>query len=90
MEKNYCLTDETEHKPETTHYIKSEDFVIKAVGSIEKFSGFKEVYNFKDNDKDVQNLPNLDKNSKLKQKKYLQTKFHKPPNRYFEAGLVKT
>ena len=75
---------------ETTYYIKSEDFLIKAVGSIEKFSGFKKVYNFKDNDKDVQNLPNLDKNSKLKQKD-ISTKqnFTKPPNRYSEAGLVK-
>ena len=75
---------------ETTYYIKSEDFLIKAVGSIEKFSGFKEVYNFKDNDKDIQNLPDLDKNSKLKQKD-ISTKqnFTKPPNRYSEAGLVK-
>ena len=31
---------------ETTYYIKSEKVLLKASGSIEKFSGFKKVYNY--------------------------------------------
>ena len=44
---------------ETTYYIKSENFLLKASGSIEKFSGFKKVYNFYEKDNEAQTLLNL-------------------------------
>ena len=75
---------------ETTYYIKSENFLLKASGSIEKFSGFKKIYNFSDKDNEVQTLPELQKNAKLNQFKIdIKQNFTKPPNRYSEAGLVK-
>ena len=47
---------------ETTYYIKSNNFLLKAVGSIKKFKGFKEIYNFSEKENnDSQNLPNLEK-----------------------------
>ena len=45
---------------ETTYYIKSENFLLKASGSIEKFSGFKTVYNFFEKDNEIQTLPELE------------------------------
>ena len=33
---------------ETTYYIKGEEILLKAGGSIEKFKGFKEVYNYQE------------------------------------------
>jgi len=75
---------------ETTYYIKSENFLLKASGSIEKFSGFKKIYNFSDKDNEVQTLPELQKDAKLNQFKIdIKQNFTKPPNRYSEAGLVK-
>ena len=39
--------------------------MLKASGSIEKFKGFKEVYNFSEKDDEIQTLPELEKNTKL-------------------------
>ena len=50
---------------ETTYYIKSENFLLKASGSIEKFSGFKKVYNYSEKDKEEQTLPELQSNDTL-------------------------
>ena len=50
---------------ETTYYIKSENFLLKASGSIEKFSGFKTVYNFFEKDNETQKLHELEVNTKL-------------------------
>ena len=75
---------------ETTYYIKSENFLLKASGSIEKFSGFKKVYNFSEKDNEIQTLPELPQNTKLDQCNIdIKQNFTKPPNRYSEAGLVK-
>ena len=75
---------------ETTYYIKSENFLLKASGSIEKFSGFKKIYNFSEKDNEIQTLPELEQNAKLNQFKIdIKQNFTKPPNRYSEAGLVK-
>ena len=75
---------------ETTYYIKSENFLLKASGSIEKFSGFKKVYNFSEKDNEIQTLPELPQNTKLDQYNIdIKQNFTKPPNRYSEAGLVK-
>ena len=75
---------------ETTYYIKSENFFIKASGSIEKFSGFKKVYNYSEKDKEAQTLPELQSNATLHQHNIdIKQNFTKPPNRYSEAGLVK-
>ncbi len=75
---------------ETTYYIKSNKFLLKAVGSIEKFKGFKKVYDFFDKKEDSQKLPELDKNKKLlKNIIEIKQNFTKPPNRYSEAGLIK-
>ena len=75
---------------ETTYYIKSENFLLKASGSIEKFSGFKKVYNFSEKNNEIQTLPELPQNTKLDQHNIdIKQNFTKPPNRYSEAGLVK-
>ena len=75
---------------ETTYYIKSENFLLKASGSIEKFSGFKKVYNYSEKDKEAQTLPELQSNATLHQHNIdIKQNFTKPPNRYSEAGLVK-
>ena len=75
---------------ETTLYIKSQNFMLKASGSIEKFSGFKKVYDYFDKNDEAQKLPDLKKNTPLT-KSILEVKqnFTKPPNRYSEAGLIK-
>ena len=49
---------------ETTYYIKGDEVLLKANGSIEKFKGFKSVYNYQDRNDDQQTLPELN----LKQK----------------------
>ncbi len=75
---------------ETTYFIKSDDFMLKAVGSIEKFEGFKKVYNFGEKEDTSQKLPDLEKNIELFEKNFsTKQNFTKPPNRYSEAGLVK-
>ncbi len=75
---------------ETTYYIKGDEVLLKSSGSIEKFKGFKSVYNYQEKHEDEQKLPELILKDKLQQSK-LETKqnFTKPPNRYSEAGLVK-
>ena len=75
---------------ETTYYIKGDEVLLKANGSIEKFKGFKSVYNYQEKDEDEQKLPELNLKDKLHQSN-IETKqnFTKPPNRYSEAGLVK-
>ena len=75
---------------ETTYYIKGDEILLKSSGSIEKFKGFKSVYNYQEKNEDEQKLPELSLKEKLHQSK-LETKqnFTKPPNRYSEAGLVK-
>ena len=75
---------------ETTFFIKSQNFTLKASGSIEKFSGFKKVYDYFDKNDEAQKLPDLKKNTPLI-KSILEVKqnFTKPPNRYSEAGLIK-
>ena len=50
---------------ETTYYIKGENFLLKASGSIEKFSGFKSVYNYSEKDNEEQTLPELKFKTKL-------------------------
>ncbi len=75
---------------ETTYFIKSNDFQLKAVGSIEKFQGFKKIYNFGEKEETAQKLPDLEKNIELFEKNFsTKQNFTKPPNRYSEAGLVK-
>ncbi len=75
---------------ETTYYIKSKSFLLKASGSIEKFKGFKKIYDFSDKKEELQDLPELEKNASLKHEKVLTKKNStKPPNRYSEAGLIK-
>ena len=75
---------------ETTYYIKGDEVLLRSSGSIEKFKGFKSVYNYQDKHEDEQKLPELSLKDKLHQSQ-LETKqnFTKPPNRYSEAGLVK-
>merc|ERR1711991_1074796 len=75
---------------ETTYYIKGDEVLLKSNGSIEKFKGFKSVYNYQEKHEAEQKLPELSLKDKLHQSK-LETKqnFTKPPNRYSEAGLVK-
>ena len=75
---------------ETTYYIKGDEVLLRANGSIEKFKGFKSVYNYQDKDEDEQKLPELNLKDRLHQCKF-ETKqnFTKPPNRYSEAGLVR-
>ena len=75
---------------ETTYYIKGDEVLLKANGSIEKFKGFKSVYNYQDKDEEEQTLPELNLKDTLHQCK-IETKqnFTKPPNRYSEAGLVR-
>ena len=75
---------------ETTYYIKGEEILLKAGGSIEKFKGFKSVYNYQEKNENEQKLPNLNIKDKLLQKKIdIKQNFTKPPNRYSEAGLIK-
>ena len=75
---------------ETLYYLKSNEFLLKASGSIKTFDGFKKIYNFSDGKDDSQTLPNLEKNEKLEVKKLdIKQNFTKPPNRYSEAGLIK-
>jgi DNA topoisomerase-1 len=75
---------------ETSYYIKGKDMILKATGSIEKFRGFKEVYNFSDKNDDDQKLPQLKINETLSQNKVeIKQNFTKPPNRFSEAGLIK-
>ncbi len=75
---------------ETIYYIKADNFLLKASGSIEKFKGFKKIYNFKEKMDDEQQLPNLSENEKLtKSNISIKQNFTKPPNRYSEAGLIK-
>ena len=75
---------------ETIVFIQSKNLKLKAGGSILKFKGFKEVYNFLDNTDDVQILPQISKNQPLVLKNIeVKQTFTKPPNRYSEAGLIK-
>ena len=75
---------------ETLYYLKSEDFLLKASGSIKIFDGFKKIYDFSDSKDESQILPNLEKDEKLEVKKLgIKQNFTKPPNRYSEAGLIK-
>ena len=75
---------------ETTYYIKGDEVLLKANGSIEKFKGFKSVYNYQDRNDDQQTLPELNLKDKLDQSKIeIKQNFTKPPNRYSEAGLIK-
>ena len=75
---------------ETTYYIKTDNFLLKASGSIEKFKGYKKIYNFKEKMDNEQQLPNLSENEKLtKSNISIKQNFTKPPNRYSEAGLIK-
>ena len=75
---------------ETTYYIKGDEVLLKANGSIEKFKGFKSVYNYQDRNDDQQTLPELNVKDKLNQSKIeIKQNFTKPPNRYSEAGLIK-
>ena len=75
---------------ETTYYIKGDKVLLKANGSIEKFKGFKSVYNYQDRNDDQQTLPELNLKDKLDQSKIeIKQNFTKPPNRYSEAGLIK-
>ena len=75
---------------ETIIFIQSKNLKLKAVGSILKFKGFKEVYNFVDNTDDVQRLPQISKNQHLVlTNAEIKQNFTKPPNRYSEAGLIK-
>ena len=75
---------------ETTYYIKTDNFLLKASGSIEKFKGYKKIYNFKEKTDNEQQLPNLSENEKLtKSNISIKQNFTKPPNRYSEAGLIK-
>ena len=75
---------------ETLYYFKSDDFILKASGSIEVFDGFKKIYNFKDPKEEEQNLPYLEKGQKLFINSLnIKQNFTKPPNRYSEAGLIK-
>ncbi len=75
---------------ETIYYIKTDNFLLKASGSIEKFKGYKKIYNFREKMDDEQQLPNLSENEKLtKSQISIKQNFTKPPNRYSEAGLIK-
>ncbi len=75
---------------ETTVYFKSNNFLLKASGSIPKFQGFKKIYNYLDKKEDSQNLPDLRENDKLSiQNLEVKQNFTKPPNRYSEAGVIK-
>ena len=75
---------------ETTYYIKGDEVLLKANGSIEKFKGFKSVYNYQDRNDDQQTLPELNLKDKLNQSKIeIKQNLTKPPNRYSEAGLIK-
>lgn len=75
---------------ETSYYIKGKEILLKATGSIEKFKGFKEVYNFTDKNDEKQKLPHLEINEILSQNKIdIKQNFTKPPNRFSEAGLIK-
>ncbi len=75
---------------ETTFKIKSSKVFLKATGNIPKFKGFKEIYNFSENNDELQDLPDC----KNKENLYLidvnsKQNFTKPPNRFSEAGLIK-
>ena len=75
---------------ETTVNIKGENFRLRARGNITKFKGFKQVYNYSENNEELQNLPDF----KLKDELSLsevesKQNFTKPPNRFSEAGLIK-
>ena len=75
---------------ETTVNIKGGNFRLRARGNITKFKGFKQVYNYSENNEELQNLPDF----KLKDELSLseiesKQNFTKPPNRFSEAGLIK-
>ena len=75
---------------ETSYYIKGDEILLKASGSIEKFKGFKSVYDYQDKNDDDQKLPELSLKDKLNLSKIaIKQNFTKPPNRYSEAGLIK-
>jgi len=75
---------------ETSYYIKGDEILLKASGSIEKFKGFKSVYDYQDKNDDDQKLPELSLKNKLHLSKIaIKQNFTKPPNRYSEAGLIK-
>ena len=46
MEKNIASQMEASINLETTYYIKGDEILLKSSGSIEKFKGFKSVYNY--------------------------------------------
>ncbi len=75
---------------ETAYFIKSDNFILKASGSIQIFDGFKKIYNYFDKNDDQQELPILNIRDKLEILN-IETKqnFTKPPNRFSEAGLIK-
>ncbi|MDK2984925.1 MAG: topoisomerase [Clostridia bacterium] len=74
----------------TTFIIKAGNYEFRASGSIIKFSGFMEVYDLSNKEKD-KILPDLEKGIELILEK-LDPKQHftQPPPRYSEALLVKT
>ncbi len=75
---------------ETIYFIKSNKFLLKASGSIEKFKGFKKIYDYFEKKEEEQKLPELEKNKNLNQNIIeIKQNFTKPPNRYSEAGLIK-
>ncbi len=73
--------------------IKSLSYIFKASGSLLKFSGFTAVYieGSDDEKQEDSNLPNLDKNDKLKLNEILGNQhFTQPPPRFTEASLTKS
>lgn len=73
--------------------IKSLSYIFKASGSLLKFSGFTAVYieGSDDEKQEDSNLPDLDKNDKLKLEEISGNQhFTQPPPRFTEASLTKS
>ncbi len=83
---------------QTTIDIAAGDYLLRATGSVEKFKGFRAVYEegqddkaAEDNDEAKSRLPAVEKDEVLRMLELLpEQHFTEPPPRYNEATLVKT
>lgn len=76
----------------TSVEVKNNEYGLKASGSIMSFDGFMKVYEYStDEEKDVTNIPELEKGEALI-KKEIEGKQHftQPPANFSEASIVKT
>lgn len=73
----------------STIFFDSNENIFKSSGSILRFDGYKNIYNFKDKSTDVI-FPNMDVDETLKVKEIMPNQhFTLPPARYTEATLIK-